>query len=114
MHPYIIFENYFKNFEISSNPKILDNDTLSEPENSIYSRLGIYTLLGMGQAVFVCLAAILVTLGMVRASWLLHQSMLTGILRSPMAFFDVTPLGRILNRFAKVCFLKSFLLLLTN
>lgn len=73
-------------------------------ENSIYSRLGIYTLLGLGQAVFVCLAAILVTLGMVRASWLLHESMLTGVLRSPMGFFDVTPLGRILNRFAKVSF----------
>ena len=31
----------------------------------------------------------------------IHQQMLTSIMRSPMAFFDVTPSGRILNRFSK-------------
>ncbi|KAI6229423.1 ATP-binding cassette sub-family C member 8 [Aphelenchoides besseyi] len=77
-----------------------DNLTVTST-TSMYTRLGIYTLLGMGQAVFVCVAAVLVSLGMVRASWILHESMLNGILRSPMAFFDTTPLGRVLNRFSK-------------
>ncbi|KAJ1743590.1 hypothetical protein LPJ68_000855 [Coemansia sp. RSA 1086] len=30
----------------------------------------------------------------------IHQNMLSGVMRSPMAYFDVTPVGRILNRFS--------------
>ena len=31
----------------------------------------------------------------------MHDEMLSSVLRSPMAFFDSTPAGRILNRFSK-------------
>jgi len=37
--------------------------------------------------------------GMVRASGVLHTRMLQCVLRSPMAFFDTTPVGRIINRY---------------
>lgn len=37
----------------------------------------------------------------IRASRILHDEMMINILRSPMFFFDTTPLGRIVNRFAK-------------
>ena len=37
----------------------------------------------------------------IRASTYLHDAMLNNIIRSPMSFFDTTPLGRILNRFSK-------------
>ncbi|EGT43916.1 hypothetical protein CAEBREN_28994 [Caenorhabditis brenneri] len=64
-------------------------------------RLAIYAMLGMGQASSVCAASVIMALGMVRASRLLHGGLLKNTMRSPMAFFDVTPLGRILNRFGK-------------
>lgn len=35
------------------------------------------------------------------ASKTLHTSILYGVLRAPMFFFDTTPIGRIINRFAK-------------
>ena len=34
----------------------------------------------------------------VRGAKLLHNRMLSNVLRCPMAFFDTTPIGRILNR----------------
>ncbi|GBC03741.1 hypothetical protein RclHR1_00530016 [Rhizophagus clarus] len=37
----------------------------------------------------------------IRAARNLHHQMLQAVIRSPMSFFDTTPLGRILNRFSK-------------
>ena len=39
--------------------------------------------------------------GRVRAASTLHEALVLNVLRSPSHFFDVTPLGRILNRFSK-------------
>jgi ABC-type multidrug transport system fused ATPase/permease subunit len=36
-----------------------------------------------------------------RASSRMHDKVFRKILRSPMSFFDVTPVGRLLNRFSK-------------
>lgn len=63
--------------------------------------LGIYSLLGGIQAIFVVMAAIAFALATMKASRILHYRMLANILRAPMAFFDTTPVGRILNRFSK-------------
>ncbi|KAL3103423.1 hypothetical protein niasHS_002609 [Heterodera schachtii] len=75
-----------------------ENDTIS---SATITHLGIYTGLGMGQACFLALGSVVMSLGMVFASYSLHEKMLRSILRSPIAFFDITPLGRILNRFSK-------------
>ncbi|OQV17406.1 Multidrug resistance-associated protein 1 [Hypsibius exemplaris] len=64
-------------------------------------RLGIYGGLGAIQGLFVFFSALLMAYGQIRASRNLHQNMLARILRAPMAFFDTTPLGRIVNRFSK-------------
>ena len=53
------------------------------------------------QSIAVLTAVIVITIGTLRASIKLHDDMLSHILSSTMAFFDTTPLGRIINRFSK-------------
>uniref|UniRef100_A0A8C0GTI2 Canalicular multispecific organic anion transporter 1 n=1 Tax=Chelonoidis abingdonii TaxID=106734 RepID=A0A8C0GTI2_CHEAB len=60
-------------------------------------RIGVFGALGTAQA-------LLATRGAIRASRVLHQQLLSNILRVPMSFFDTTPTGRIVNRFAKDIF----------
>ncbi|TPX44411.1 hypothetical protein SeLEV6574_g04522 [Synchytrium endobioticum] len=65
-------------------------------------RLGIYGALGFAGALTVLGQAVFVTIfcGM-RSARKLHSGMLNNVIRMPQSWFDVTPLGRILNRFAK-------------
>ena len=63
--------------------------------------LGIYSGLGFAQALFILLASFALAIAGIFASRKMHNEMLSSILRSPMVFFDTTPLGRILNRFSK-------------
>ncbi|VDM23234.1 unnamed protein product [Wuchereria bancrofti] len=70
-------------------------------ENDTNWRLGIYATLGLGQAAMVCTGSITMAYGMVFASRKLHEGILRNIMHLPMAFFDITPLGRIVNRFGK-------------
>lgn len=65
-------------------------------------RLGVYGALGLSQAIFLLIGAFVVfAFGCIKASRLLHADILINILKSPMSFFDTTPLGRIMNRFSK-------------
>uniref|UniRef100_A0A1I7V7F0 Multidrug resistance-associated protein 1 n=1 Tax=Loa loa TaxID=7209 RepID=A0A1I7V7F0_LOALO len=70
-------------------------------------RLGIYAILGLGQATMVCIGSITMAYGMVFASRKLHEGILQNILHLPMAFFDMTPLGRIVNRFGKRFYIST-------
>lgn len=63
--------------------------------------LGVYAALGLGQGVMVMFGSFVMAVGAIKAARLLHKHLLTNILRSPMSFFDTTPLGRIINRFSK-------------
>lgn len=45
--------------------------------------------------------SICMSIGGILASRYLHQSMLYDVLRSPMSFFEKTPSGNLVNRFAK-------------
>ncbi|KAM9612292.1 ATP-binding cassette sub-family C member 2 isoform 6-T9 [Morphnus guianensis] len=67
-------------------------------------RIGVFGALGVSQALFLLFATILSARGAVRASRVMHQQLLSNILRVPMSFFDTTPTGRIVNRFAKDIF----------
>uniref|UniRef100_F6VW89 ABC-type glutathione-S-conjugate transporter n=1 Tax=Equus caballus TaxID=9796 RepID=F6VW89_HORSE len=63
-------------------------------------RVGVYGALGLAQGVFVLIANIWTVYGTTHASNILHKQLLNNILRAPMSFFDTTPIGRIVNRFA--------------
>uniref|UniRef100_A0A8C2FIF7 Uncharacterized protein n=1 Tax=Cyprinus carpio TaxID=7962 RepID=A0A8C2FIF7_CYPCA len=65
-------------------------------------RIGVFGALGLAQGFLVFLGTILLADGSISASRTLHTSLLSNILKVPMVFFDTTPSGRIVNRFAKV------------
>uniref|UniRef100_A0AAY4E6J8 ABC-type glutathione-S-conjugate transporter n=1 Tax=Denticeps clupeoides TaxID=299321 RepID=A0AAY4E6J8_9TELE len=66
------------------------------------TRVGVFGALGVAQGVFIFLGAMVLAEGAVSASRILHSSLLSNVLRAPMLFFDTTPSGRVVNRFAKV------------
>ncbi|KAJ6255815.1 hypothetical protein Dda_9425 [Drechslerella dactyloides] len=60
-----------------------------------------YVGLGVAQAVFMFIFSLSLTIGGTEASKVLMQRAMRSVLRAPVAFFDTTPLGRIVNRFSK-------------
>lgn len=63
--------------------------------------LGVYGGLGGGMTITLFIGAIIFGLASLTASKRLHNLLLNTVFRLPMAFFDTTPLGRIMNRFSK-------------
>ncbi|KAJ1949706.1 hypothetical protein FBU59_001024 [Linderina macrospora] len=86
----------------SSNTDTESNIVRSFAErHTVIYYLSIYGALGaLDGAMSGIQSLVLWTLCAIRASRKVHENMLVGVLRSPMSFFDVTPLGRILNRFS--------------
>ncbi|CAG7834455.1 unnamed protein product, partial [Allacma fusca] len=61
----------------------------------------VYAALGVSQTVMYVLAITLMCLAILNSATVFHSKMLKRVLKAPMSFFDTTPSGRILNRFAK-------------
>ncbi|KAL6447242.1 hypothetical protein ACFW04_001485 [Cataglyphis niger] len=104
----IVMNAVFQSFSIgssvwlsiwSNDDYMIVNNTVDTTKRDMY--LGVYGVLGFGQATFVVLSQTALVVGCLRSSKLLHSELLFGILRSPLGFFDTTPSGRILNRFGK-------------
>ncbi|KAF9125108.1 Canalicular multispecific organic anion transporter 2 [Mortierella sp. GBA39] len=67
--------------------------------------LGIYgAIIFFSMIMNVASIYVAMVLAAIRASTRLHDSLLLKMLRLPMAFFDTTPLGRIVNRFSSDIF----------
>ncbi|KAG7137733.1 Metal resistance protein YCF1 like [Verticillium longisporum] len=63
--------------------------------------IGIYFAFGIGSSLLTVLQTLILWIFCsIEASRKLHERMANAIFRSPMSFFDVTPTGRILNRFS--------------
>ncbi|KAF9584556.1 hypothetical protein BGW38_006031, partial [Lunasporangiospora selenospora] len=78
-----------------------NNDAGNDEHGPLYY-ISIHATLGViFGALTVFQSIILMVHCSIRAARVLHEQMLRSVLRSPMSFFDTTPMGRILNRFSK-------------
>jgi len=73
-----------------------------------YFFLGIYAIFVVVGSFLGCFRVVVTVLFGVRASRDLHNKLIDNILRKKMAWFDQTPVGRILNRFTKDLYTIDF------
>lgn len=66
----------------------------------LYYYIVVWAGLSLVQAVFAPIKALTVRWNGLRASKKMHETMLDRLLHAPTSLFDVTPVGRIVNRFA--------------
>uniref|UniRef100_A0A3Q2X6D7 Multidrug resistance-associated protein 4 n=1 Tax=Haplochromis burtoni TaxID=8153 RepID=A0A3Q2X6D7_HAPBU len=71
--------------------------------NYFFNIVLLCLLLGLTAAavVFGFARSLVIFHGLVRSAQTLHNSMFSAVLHTPVSFFDVNPIGRILNRFSK-------------
>ncbi|KAJ1722150.1 hypothetical protein LPJ53_003386 [Coemansia erecta] len=63
--------------------------------------LATYGMLGLASSVVSSLRSLMIWAKCsIKASEKIHDNMLLGVMHSPMSYFDVTPMGRIINRFS--------------
>ncbi|RVW22636.1 putative ABC transporter C family member 15 [Vitis vinifera] len=74
----------------------------SRPKMGLDYILFVYILLAVGSSLFVLLRASLVAITGLSTAQKLFVKMLQSVVRAPMAFFDSTPTGRILNRVSSI------------
>ena len=72
-----------------------------EPDADFHSYIFQYGGLAGLQALSACANTCMFVYGGYRAAKVIHEGALARIIRSPMSFFDSTPVGRILTRFSK-------------
>ncbi|XP_014278696.1 multidrug resistance-associated protein 1 isoform X2 [Halyomorpha halys] len=85
--------------EWSSDKSIVVNGSQDIDKRNMY--LGVYGLLGFAETVSTFFSSIFWFLGAADAGTLLHYLLLVNIMHCPMSFFETTPQGRIISRFAK-------------
>ncbi|XP_016051789.1 PREDICTED: multidrug resistance-associated protein 6 [Miniopterus natalensis] len=78
-----------------------DDPTVNGRQTHAALRGWVFGLLGCLQAIGLLASTAAVLLGGVRASSLLFRRLLWDVARSPIGFFERTPVGNLLNRFSK-------------
>ncbi|KAK7208586.1 P-loop containing nucleoside triphosphate hydrolase protein [Myxozyma melibiosi] len=76
----------------------VNTESDSNPHIGMY--LGVYLFFGIfASSLTVCHTLVLFIFCTIQAARTLHNRMAECVIRSPMSFFDTTPIGRIINRF---------------
>ncbi|KAL0232850.1 hypothetical protein GEMRC1_011597 [Eukaryota sp. GEM-RC1] len=73
----------------------------SDDDATPSSYLNVYLFFAVLATLFILVRSLLLARSCIAASTNLHKGLLSRILSSKLSFFDETPMGRILNRFAK-------------
>ncbi|XP_053672165.1 multidrug resistance-associated protein 1 [Anopheles nili] len=101
----VILNMIFQGFSIGSNLWLSRWSTDESAENDTSVRdmyLGVYGAFGAGQVLSTFLSTLFLYIGALEASKTLHRTLLRSVVGAPLtSFFDITPIGRILNRFSK-------------
>ncbi|KAI7815048.1 ABC subfamily C member [Rhyzopertha dominica] len=84
----------------SNDNETVVNGTVDTGKRDMY--LGVYGALGIGQAISIFISSLALYVGTLNGAHMLHNLLLLNVVRAPCTtFYDVTPVGRILNRFSK-------------
>lgn len=75
-----------------------DVETTMKDDTKWY--LMIYGCIAASNSLFTLFRSFLFAYGGIKAAKVLHSALLKGVLQAPVSFFDITPVGRILNRFS--------------
>uniref|UniRef100_A0AAQ5ZXT7 Multidrug resistance-associated protein 4 n=1 Tax=Amphiprion ocellaris TaxID=80972 RepID=A0AAQ5ZXT7_AMPOC len=94
-------EEYSNSTATAAGRKNGNNFTQSDRELNLTFYLGIYSGLTAAAVVLSYARSLIIFRGLVISAQILHNRMFSSVVHTPIHFFDVNPIGRILNRFSK-------------
>jgi ABC-type multidrug transport system fused ATPase/permease subunit len=71
------------------------------PDVDVKFYLAVYAAIGLGGMVVALFRDLWLFYGSLTASWVIHNRLIKSVTQAKFKFFDVTPLGQIMNRFSK-------------
>lgn len=104
-----ISPTYFANIAAYAKPQSLLQSNINNtafatadaPEVNVTYYLVILALIGLIGATTALIRDLWIFFGSLTASWRIHNRLMTAVTKAKFKFFDVTPLGQIMNRFSK-------------
>ncbi|XP_055852953.1 multidrug resistance-associated protein 1 isoform X7 [Episyrphus balteatus] len=100
----ILLNFLFQVFAIGSNLWLTkwSTDTAAQTDTSLRNMyLGVYGAFGFGQVCSQLTSALCLNLGCLKGANQINRGLVYNVMRWPMELFDITPVGRIVNRFSK-------------
>jgi len=88
------------NFWLSIWAEATANAAMNQTTVDSFYYINIYAAFGIGGVICLTIRALTMAIHRLKASRKLHNDLTDSIMQAPVAFFDVTPIGRVLNRFA--------------